>query len=49
MSYNSSCVYRDHYEVSIMPCLTDDVTEVDFFDELKSFDERYIVLGGFVI
>ncbi len=41
MSFIPFRVYRDKYQVSIMPCEEADVVEIDSFAELQAFDETY--------
>lgn len=41
MSFVPFRVYRDRYNVSIMPCEESDVVEIDSFAELQEYDEAY--------
>ncbi len=41
MSHVPFRIYRDKYQVSIMPCSDKDVIEIDSFEELQEFDEAY--------
>ena len=41
MSYVPFRVYRDKYEINIMPCREGDVVEIDSFAELQEYDEIY--------
>ena len=41
MSFVPFRVYKDRYQVSVMPCEQDDVIEIDSFAELQAFDETY--------
>lgn len=34
-------INKDHYSAGILPCKTDDVTEIDSFRELQEFDPAY--------
>ena len=43
MSYVPFRVYRDKYQINIMPCNASDVIEIDSFAELQEFDEVYKV------
>lgn len=43
MSFVPFRVYRDKYEIGIMPCRETDVIEIDSFAELQAFDEIYKV------
>lgn len=43
MSYVPFRIYKDNYEVSLMPCAESDVTEIDTFAELQQFDNLYRV------
>lgn len=43
MSYVPFRVYKDNYNISIMPCEGNDVTEIDTFAELQQFDSLYKV------
>ena len=43
MSYVPFRLYKNNYDVHIMPCNMDDVIEIDSFSELQEFDEKYKV------
>ncbi len=45
MSYVPFRVYRDRYQVSVMPCQETDVIEIDSFRELQEMDKSYQIKG----
>lgn len=36
-------VYRGQYKIEVVPCQSDDVVEIDTFNELKQIDKTYDV------
>ena len=45
MSYVPFRVYRDRYQVSVIPCQETDVIEIDSFRELQEMDKSYQIKG----
>ncbi len=41
MSFVPFRIFRDRYQVHILPCAPEDVTEIDSFAELQEYDETY--------
>ena len=37
------CVFKDKYQVGILPCTQEDIVEIDTFRELKQIDKAYCV------